>query len=97
LVPVGRYPETVQGSSSIRYRQRGFQSERGDDKEMASKKIKISGELLDKASRIAEIAGYASVEEFILHVIEKEIAKMDEGDDSIEEVEKRLKGLGYIT
>lgn len=64
---------------------------------MASKKVKISGDLLEKSTRFAEIAGYASVEEFIIHVLEKELAKMDEGDDSIEEVEKRLKGLGYIS
>lgn len=64
---------------------------------MAVKKIKIAGELLDKSVRFAEIAGYASVEEFIIHVLEKELAKLDEGDDSLEEVEKRLKGLGYIS
>ena len=64
---------------------------------MAVKKIKITGELLVKSRRFAEIAGYASVEEFIIHVLEKELAKLDEGDDSIEEVEKRLKGLGYIS
>jgi hypothetical protein len=42
------------------------------------------------------VAGYSSAEEFIVHVLEKEIAKF-EGADSEEEIKKRLKGLGYIS
>ena len=52
--------------------------------------------LLAKATRYAEIAGYSTVEEFINHTLEKEIAKL-EGADSEEEIKKRLKGLGYIS
>ena len=64
---------------------------------MAGKKIKIDNELYDKAKSYADTAGYSSVDEFIHHVLEKELAKIEEGGESIEEVEKRLKGLGYIS
>ena len=39
--------------------------------------------------------GYSSTEEFIVHVLEKEAAKFDGATDD-EQVEKRLRGLGYI-
>ncbi len=64
---------------------------------MFSKNIKINKELYNKAKKSAETAGYSSVEEFITHILEKEIAKIEKGDESIEEVEKRLQGLGYIS
>ncbi len=64
---------------------------------MFGKKIKLDKELMEKATRYAEAAGYSSVEEFITHIVEKEIAKIEEGGDSLEEVEKRLRGLGYIS
>lgn len=63
---------------------------------MFGSKIKIDEALLEKATRFASLAGYASVEEFINHALEKEIAKL-EGTDSEEEIKKRLKGLGYIS
>ncbi len=63
---------------------------------MFGSKVKIDKGLLEKASRYAQIAGYASVEEFINHIVEKEIAKFEDAD-SEEEIKKRLKGLGYIS
>jgi hypothetical protein len=63
---------------------------------MFGSKVKIDKTLLEKASRYAQIAGYASVEEFINHIVEKEIAKFEDAD-SEEEIKKRLKGLGYIS
>lgn len=59
-------------------------------------RVKIDKALLEKATRYARIAGYATVEEFVNHVIEKEIAQL-EGADSEEAIRKRLKGLGYIS
>ena len=38
----------------------------------------------------------SSVDEFVTHVIEKELAKF-EGSDSEEDIKKKLKGLGYIS
>lgn len=59
-------------------------------------RVKIDKALLEKATRYARIAGYATVEEFINHVVEKEITQL-EGADSEEAIRKRLKGLGYIS
>jgi len=62
---------------------------------MSQDKIKIEKALLDKVRKYAEMSGYSSVEEFITHVLEKEIAKIEEAD-SEEDIKKKLKGLGYI-
>lgn len=61
------------------------------------KKIKLNKNLLERAEVFAAKAGYASVEEFIAHILEREIAKSDSEDESEEEVKERLKGLGYIS
>ena len=63
---------------------------------MPSAKVKIDKALLDKIKKYAEMSGYSSVEEFITHCLEKEIAKIEEAD-SEEENKKKLKGLGYIS
>jgi metal-responsive CopG/Arc/MetJ family transcriptional regulator len=60
-----------------------------------------SGVKLDKAliacvKRISDLAGYSSVEEFITHALEKELAQI-ESAGSEEELKKRLKGLGYLS
>jgi hypothetical protein len=59
-------------------------------------KIKIEKDLLERAKKVAGLAGYSSVDEFIVHLIEKELSKLEgaQGDDEIKE---RLKGLGYIS
>ena len=62
---------------------------------MADAKVKIDKALIDKIKRYAEMSGYSSVEEFITHCLEKEVAKIEEAD-SEEEIKKKLKGLGYI-
>lgn len=61
-----------------------------------SSSIKVDKHLLTKIKRYADLAGYSSVEEFITHVLEKEIAKLEESD-SEEEIKKKLKGLGYLS
>ena len=59
-------------------------------------KIKLDADLLDRIKRVAEVAGYASHEEFIIHVLEKELAQFEEAS-SDEEIVEKLKGLGYIS
>ena len=61
-----------------------------------SNKVKLDKELLDKVRRYAQLAGYSSVEEFITHALEKELAKLEDAG-SEEEIKKRLRGLGYIS
>ncbi len=63
---------------------------------MFGAKIKIGKELLEKAEQFAKAAGYSTVDEFVCHLIEKEVNKLDEGD-SEEEVKKKLQGLGYLS
>lgn len=59
-------------------------------------KIKLDKDLLDRVKQISEVAGYASHEEFITHIIEREIAQFeDAGSD--EDITEKLKGLGYIS
>ena len=59
-------------------------------------KVKLEKDLVSKAKKLAEIAGYASAEEFITHALEKELAQFDDAE-SEEEIKKRLRGLGYIS
>ena len=58
-------------------------------------KIKIDGALYDRLKKVAEVAGYSSVEEFVIHMIEKELEKIESPDDD-RAIEERLRGLGYI-
>ena len=58
-------------------------------------KIKIDSNLLDRAKKAAEVAGYSSVEEFVSHVIEKGVAQY-ESTPTDEKVADQLRGLGYI-
>ena len=63
---------------------------------MFGPKIKLSKDLFEKVKQLAELAGYSSVDEFVVHVLEKEITKVSQDDDE-EKVKERLKGLGYIS
>ena len=60
-------------------------------------KIKLDKDLMEKVRRYAGIAGYATPEEFVQHVLEKELAKFEEGGADEDEIKKRMQGLGYIS
>ncbi len=57
--------------------------------------VKLNKALCERARVAAEAAGYSSLEEFIEHAIEKELAHIEEAEGK-EEVLRRLKGLGYL-
>jgi hypothetical protein len=59
-------------------------------------RIKLDKALLARIKRHADMAGYSSVEEFITHALEKQMAHLEEAG-SEEELKKRLKGLGYLS
>ena len=59
-------------------------------------KITLNKDLLASVKKFTEIAGYSSVEEFISHALEKELAVLEEADTE-EEIKKKLQGLGYIS
>ena len=62
----------------------------------SNNKVKLDKDLLDRIEKIAEVAGYASRDEFIQHVLEREVAQFeDAGSD--EDITAKLKGLGYIS
>jgi ferritin-like metal-binding protein YciE len=61
----------------------------------ASKKIKIDKSLYDRLAAAAQRAGYASTEELITHVLEREAAGSDDDVDQ-QRAEEQLRGLGYI-
>ena len=59
-------------------------------------KIKLDKDLLARVKKYSDLAGYSSMDEFITHALEKELAKLEDAD-SEEEIKKRLQGLGYIS
>lgn len=63
---------------------------------MFGSRIALDKALFAKVKRYADLAGYSSVDEFVTHVLEKEIAHLEDAA-SPEEIKKRLKGLGYIS
>ena len=63
---------------------------------MFGSRVKLDKDLIAKVKRFSDIAGYSSVEEFITHALEKELAQLEDAD-SEEEIKKRLQGLGYIS
>lgn len=60
-----------------------------------AKSIKLNSDLWQRIVEHAQKAGYSSAEEFVEHVLEKELSK-EEDAGSQQEVERRLKGLGYL-
>ena len=62
---------------------------------MFSPKIKLDKSLYDRVREASEHAGYASVDEFISHVLEREVSSILEQNEDAQ-VEQQLRGLGYI-
>ena len=64
---------------------------------MTKLKLKIDNEMKDRLDKVSEAGGYSSIEEFILHIIERELNKLDPGaDESEEDIRRKLEGLGYL-
>jgi hypothetical protein len=60
-----------------------------------AKSIKLNSDLWQRVIESARKSGYSSPEEFVEHVIERELAR-EEKTATAEEAERRLKGLGYL-
>ena len=58
-------------------------------------KIKIEKGLYERAKEASEKAGYSSVDEFIVHLIEQGIEQSG-SEVSDDQVSDQLRGLGYI-
>jgi hypothetical protein len=63
---------------------------------MFGHRVRLEKALFAKAKRYAELAGYSSVEEFVTHALERELARLDESQ-SEQELRNKLRGLGYIS
>lgn len=61
----------------------------------STKKVKIDKEIYERAKVVSDTAGYATVDEFFEHVMERELQHF-EGAESDEDIKNKLKGLGYI-
>ena len=57
--------------------------------------IKLKKGTWQRVKRCSEAAGYSSPEEFVQHILEKELAKLEEAESDTEIV-KKLQGLGYL-
>ncbi len=62
---------------------------------MFGSKIKIDKNLLRRIEQCYQRAGYSSAEEFVRHVLEREVGSLEQ-TEADERVTERLKGLGYI-
>lgn len=62
---------------------------------MFSGSIKLKKELSQRVERCAKVGGYSSPQEFVEHIIERELAKLEDAQRD-EDIVKKLKGLGYI-
>ncbi len=57
--------------------------------------VKLNKVICERARRAAEAAGYSSLEEFIEHAVEKQLADREQSP-SKDELARKLKGLGYL-
>ena len=58
------------------------------------RRIVLEDELWQRAQAHVEKVGYSSVEEFVIHCIEKELDAPSAADQA--QIEDRLRGLGYL-
>ena len=63
---------------------------------MFKSSLKLNKDLMARVNRVSDAAGYSSPQEFIEHVLQKELAKIEEEAQSKEEIVRKLKGLGYL-
>ena len=64
---------------------------------MQKLKLKIDSETFERIRKVSEVGGYSSPEEFVIHIIERELDTLDPGNtESEEEIRRKMEGLGYI-
>jgi hypothetical protein len=62
---------------------------------MFNSTVKLKKATWQRVKRCSDAAGYSSPEEFVEHVLEKELAKLEDAESDAEIV-KKLQGLGYL-
>ncbi len=64
---------------------------------MVKLKLKFDSATVERIRKISEAGGYSSPEEFLMHIIERELDSMDpDQGESEEEIRRKMQGLGYI-
>ncbi len=58
--------------------------------------VKIDKDLHARLVKVADVAGYATVDEFVMHILEKEMLHFED-TRSEADIRNKLKGLGYIS
>jgi len=58
--------------------------------------VRLKRTLWTRVKQCAEAGGYSSLEEFVEHVLEKEVSRLLSEGTSDEEILRKLKGLGYL-
>lgn len=58
--------------------------------------VKIDKDLHARITKVADVAGYATCEEFIQHILEKEMLHFEDTKNDAD-IRAKLKGLGYIS
>jgi hypothetical protein len=58
--------------------------------------VKVDKDLHARLVKIADVAGYATVDEFVAHILEKEMLHFEDTKNDAD-IRNKLKGLGYIS
>ena len=58
--------------------------------------VKVDRDLHTRLAKVADVAGYATVEEFVQHILEKEMLHFEDTKNDAD-IRAKLKGLGYIS
>ncbi len=57
--------------------------------------VRLNKSLCERAQQLVDKAGYSSLEEFVEHAIERDLARLEEAQ-SKDELIRKLEGLGYL-
>jgi hypothetical protein len=57
--------------------------------------IKLKKTLYGRVKKCAQAGGYSSPDEFVEHVLERELRSLEDSE-SEEEITRKLQGLGYL-
>lgn len=64
---------------------------------MPKMKLKLDRETIERINKVARAGGYSSSEEFVMHVIQRELDSLaPDSGESEEEIRRKMEGLGYM-
>lgn len=64
---------------------------------MPRMKLRLDDAMMDRIRKVAGAGGYSSPEEFVMHVLRRELDSIAPQDgESEEEIRRKMEGLGYM-